>query len=57
MVTVTVCGLGRVPSGGGPAAGDQRQEGQPEQSARAGEGGGRTGQQGGAAAGEDEEGR
>lgn len=42
----------RVPSGCGPAAGEQRESGQPEQSPEAGEGGCRTGQQAGAAAGE-----
>lgn len=41
----------RVSSGCGPAAGDQRQGGQPEQSPGAGEGGCRTGQQGGPTAG------
>lgn len=43
----------RVPPGCGPAAGEQRQSGQPEQSAEAGEGGSGTGQQSGAAAGEE----
>lgn len=45
----------RVPSGGDPAAGEQRQSRQPEQSPEAGEGGCRTGQQSGAATGEEEE--
>lgn len=49
-----VCFL-RVPSGGGPAAGEQRQSRQPEQGPEAGEGGCRTGQQSGAATGEEEE--
>lgn len=49
-----VCFL-RVPSGGGSAAGEQRQSRQPEQSPEAGEGGCRTGQQSGAATGEEEE--
>lgn len=43
----------RVPSGCDPAAGDERQGGQPEQSPEAGEGSCRTRQQSGAAAGED----
>lgn len=51
-----VCFL-RVPSGGGSAAGEQRQSRQPEQSPEAGERGCRTGQQSGAATGEEEEGR
>lgn len=44
----------RVPPGCGPAAGDEREGGQPEQSPEAGEGGCRTRQQSGAAAGEEE---
>lgn len=44
----------RVPSGCGPAAGDEREGGQPEQSPEAGEGGCRTGQQSGGAAGEEQ---
>lgn len=47
--------LDRVPSGRGPAAGDQRQGGQPQQSPAAGEAGGGAGQQGGTAAGEVDE--
>lgn len=43
----------RVPSGCDPAAGDERQGGQPEQSPEAGEGSCGTRQQSGAAAGED----
>lgn len=52
---MTACGFRRVSSGCGPAAGDERQSGQPEQSPPAGEGGGGTGEQSGAAAGEEEE--
>ncbi len=54
MTVVVSCFL-RVPSGCGPAAGDQRQGGQPEQSPEAGEGGCGTRRQSGAAAGEEEE--
>lgn len=52
MVLVLVSCCRRVPSGCGPAAGGQRQSGQPEQSPEAGEGGSGPGQQGGPAAGE-----
>lgn len=51
--TVTVSCLLRVSSGCGPAAGDQRQGGEPEQSPEAGEGGCGTRRPSGAAAGEE----
>lgn len=44
----------RVPSGCGPAAGDEREGGQPEQSSETGEGGRGRGRPSGAVAGEEE---